>query len=250
LNKKKNIYFNNKDNNSNNNSKICYTDRNTNINNNSKIINTEPNNPQKYINNNNNESNQSNNKLNVIKLPSKKIKEKITQKIIFPENGASSIERKRGKYICKKNLIKSNSNKAKFIPNRLSPQPKDIILKKFILSKSKIKKKNNILNNSNGLCKSSEKNVFKKTPMKASISQNTIKKKFIGLNSEKSIFINKKRTHNYITNPNNSTNIANNESICNSTNNNITMTNRTITSARNYIPPFNKISYIYQKKIK
>ena len=250
LNKKKNIYFNNKDNNSNNNSKICYTDRNTNINNNSKIMNTEPNNPQKYINNNNNESNQSNNKLNVIKLPSKKIKEKITQKIIFPENGASSTGRKSGKYICKKNLIKSNSNKAKFIPNRLSPQPKDIILKKFILSKSKIKKKNNILNNSNGLCKSSEKNVFKKTPMKASISQNTIKKKFIGLNSEKSIFINKKRTHNYITNPNNSTNIANNESICNSTNNNITMTNRTITSARNYIPPFNKISYIYQKKIK
>ena len=48
-------------------------------------------------------------------------------------------------------------------------------------------KKNNELNNSI-ISKSLEKNINKKYPLKCSISQNPIKKKFIGLNSAKSIF--------------------------------------------------------------
>ncbi len=258
--KKIKIYYNNNSNSNNNNSKVCYTDRNTNINNNSKIIKTEPNNPQnqKYMYNNNYnynnsiENNQSNNKLNVIQLPSKKIKEKVSKKIILPENGAASTGG-TGKYISKKNLIKSNSNKAKFIPSRLSPQPKDIILKKCVISKSKNKKKNNGFNNGFGSTKSSEKNVFQKHPLKGSISQNAIKKKFIGLNSAKSIFINKNNIPNYVTNLNNSTNNANNENISSIVNNNsICMTDRdrTFTNTKNSNPPFNKISYIYQKKLK
>ena len=252
FNKKIKIYNNNNINNN-----ICYTDR---INNN-KVNKTEPNNSQnqKYIYTNDNENNQSNNKLNVIQLPSKKIKDKINKKIIFPENGASTTGSTGGKYIIKKNLIKSNSNKAKYIPYRQSPQPKDIILKKFVLSKSKTKKKNNGLNN--GSSKSSEKNVFKKRPLKGSISQNTIKKKFIGLNSAKSIFINKKNTqNNFLGNINNSTNnainenyninmsINNNVNINNNMNNNC-MTDRAATT-KNSNPPYNKISYIYQKKFK
>ena len=133
------------------------------------------------------------------------------------------------KYI-KKNLIKSNSNKNKYIPNRLSPLPKDVILKKFALSKSKIKK--NIGLNNGITSKSSDKNIFKKhPPLKGSISQNPIKKKYIGINSAKSFFVNKKNTQNNI-NKNNSSYNEYNEGL---NNKNICMTDRAIVS-KNIIP--------------
>ena len=252
FNKKINVYNNNNYGyNNSNSSKFCFTERNN------KIIKTEPNSYiqyQKFHYKNDanaydtNESNNSNNKLNIIQLPTKKIKEKINKKIIIPENGASSTSA-GGKYILKKNIIKSNSNsnssKNKPIPYRLSPQPKDIILRKFALFKNKSKKKNGI---NNGItCKSSEKNVFKKQPLK-SISQNAIKKKFIGLNSAKSIFLNKtnfnnKNTQkNYINNLNNSNNSGGNDysSSC--------ITDRV--NNKNFVPLNNRISYIYQKKFK
>ena len=235
INKKIKIYYNNND----KNNKVCYTDRNN------KIIKTEPNKQQQNKNevNNENDNSQNNNKLNIIQLPSKKIKEKIIKKIIFPENGAVAVSSATdsNKYI-KKNLIKSNSNKNKYIPNRLSPLPKDVILKKFALSKSKIKK--NIGLNNGITSKSSDKNIFKKhPPLKGSISQNPIKKKYIGINSAKSFFVNKKNTQNNI-NKNNSSYNEYNEGL---NNKNICMTDRAIVS-KNIIPK-NKISYIYQKKI-
>ena len=238
LNKKIKIYYNN---NNEKRNKICYTDRNN------KIIKTEPNKPQQNKNevNNENDNSQNNNKLNIIQLPSKKIKEKIVKKIIFPENGAvaASSGNESNKYI-KKNLIKSNSNKTKYIPNRLSPQPKDIILKKFALSKSKIKKSIGL---NNGITsKSSDKNIFQNhPPLKGSISQNPIKKKYIGINSAKSFFINKKNTQNNFIKNNSSYN-ENNEGF---NNKNVCMTDRTI-MGKNIILKNNKISYIYQKKIK
>ena len=243
FNKKIKIYYNN---NYNKNKNICYTDRNNN-----KIVKTEPNYQQNeklnynYKNDNSNEKDNSinlNNKLNIIQLPSKKIKDKINKKIIFPENGAVSTGTGSGKYIIKKSFIKSSSNKNKNIPHKFSPQPKDIILKKFALSKSKLKKKNEI-NNGITTSKSSEKNVFKKYPFKSSISQNPIKKKYIGINSAKSIFINKKIATNNLIN-NNSNNNGYNEIY-----NNICMTDRVVNN-KNNISGNNKISYIYQKKLK
>ena len=249
LNKKIKIYYNN--NYGINNNKICYTDRN----NNDKINKTEPNNQQNqkyhYKNEKNNEIENTpiNSKLNIIQVPSRKIKDKINKKIIFPENGGASAGGGAGKYILKKNLIKSNSNKTKYIPYKLttpSPQPKDIIMKKYILSKNRTKKKNDI---NNGITsKSSDKSVFQKHPLKGSISQNAIKKKFIGLSSAKSIFINKKNTqnnfNNNINNINNSTNSA-----CNDIYNNNCITDRSINNNKNFLPKNNKISYIYKKKI-
>ena len=244
INKKIKIYYNN--NYGINNSKICYTDRS-----NDKITKTEPNNQpnQKYHYKNeiNNELEKSpnSNKLNIIQVPSRRIKDKINKKIIFPENGAASTGGVTGKYIINKNLIKSNSNKAKYIPYKLSPQPKDIIMKKFVLSKTKTKKKNEL---NNGITsKSSEKSVFKKRPLKGSISQNAIKKKFIGLNSAKSIFMNNKNTQNNIFN-NNNNNISNNSGYNDNYNNNC-ITDRAINNKNILIPPNNKISYIYKKKI-
>ena len=243
LQKKIKIYYNN---NYGKNKNICYTDRSNN-----KIVKTEPNAQlsQKYnvINKNDTTNEIDNNinpntKLNIIQLPSKKIKDKITKKIILPENGAVSTGTGSGKYIIKKSLIKSSSNKNKNIPFKFSPQPKDIILKKFALSKSKLKKKNET--NNGNTSKSSEKNDFKKPPLKGSISQNAIKKKYIGINSAKSIFINKKNTQNNFSN-NNSNNSRCNESY----NNNVCMTDRVV-SNKNYIPGNSKIRYIYQKKIK
>ena len=242
--KKIKIYYNN---NFGKNKNICYTDRNNN-----KIVKTEPNIQlsQKYNIINKNETTDEidnninhNTKLNIIQLPSKKIKDKITKKIIFPENGAVSVGTASGKYIIKKSLIKSNSNKNKNIPNNFFPHSKDIILKKFALSKSKLKKKNETGNSV--ASKSSEKNNdLKKHPLKGSINQNAIKKKYIGINSAKSIFINKKNTQN------NFNNINFNNSRCNeSYNNNVCMTDRVV-SNKNYIPGNSKIRYIYQKKIK
>ena len=242
LNKKIKIYNNN---NGLNNNKICITDRN----NSNKIIKTEPNIPQiqkyHYKNEINNEidNNQNNFKLNIIQLPSKKIKEKINKKIIIPENGGTSEgnSSSTGKINIKKNIIKSNTNRTKYIPYRLSPKPKDIILKKFVLSKSKTKKKNGL----NGIASTSyEKNLIKKHPLKGSISQNAIKKKYIGINSAKSIFSNKKKTQNNLVHNNSINNSGYNDNYANNC-----MTDRMI-SSKNYFPQNNNISYIYQKKFK
>ena len=245
INKKINIYNNN--NSRINSSKICFTDRNKKIikieQNNSNNSNQSPNcfnkNELFTESNNSNRINNSN-KLNVIQLPTKKIKEKITKKIVFPENGASNSSAS-GKYIIKKNMVKSssNSNKNRYIPFKFSPQPKDIIIKKLVLSKNKNKKRNGI----NGITsKSSERNILSKRPFKGSISQNAIKKKYIGLNSAKSIFMNKNKNTqiNYLNNMNNFNNNSYNEIYHNCA----TERNNT----KNIITPYNKISYIYQKK--
>ena len=69
-----------------------------------------------------------------------------------------------------------------------------------------------------------------------------LKKKYIGLNSAKSIFLNKaKNTQiNYMNNMNNFNNNSYNEAYHNC------VTERGNT--KNIITPYNKISYIYQKK--
>ena len=248
INKKINIY-NNNNNLGMNNPKICFTDRNKKIikieqNNSSNNSNQNPNYFKKneiFIESNNQNLNSNTNKLNVIQLPTKKIKEKTSKKIIFPENGASSSSAS-GKYIIKKNLVKSssNSNKNRYIPFKFSPQPKDIVIKKLVLSKNKNNKKRNGINGITS--KSSERNIFSKRPLKGSISQNAIKKKYIGLNSAKSIFLNKaKNTQiNYMNNMNNFNNNSYNEAYHNC------VTERGNT--KNIITPYNKISYIYQKK--
>jgi hypothetical protein len=179
-----------------------------------------------------------NNKLNVIQLPTKKIKKKVNKKIIFPENGALN-SNASGKYIIKINLVKSssNSNKNRYIPFKFSPQPKDIVIKKLVLPKNKNKNRNGI----NGITsKSSERNIFKR-PLKGSISQNAIKKKYIGLNSAKSIFLNKNKNNQI--NMNNMNNFSNN-SYNEMYHNCVTERGNT----KNIISPYNKITYIYQKK--
>jgi hypothetical protein len=244
INKKINIY--NKNNNpGTNNSKICFTERNKKIVKIEKNISNNNPNPNCFnkneilIESNNSNRNNNINKLNVIQLPTKKIKEKINKKVIFPENGASSSSAS-GKYIIKKNLVKSssNSNKNRYIPFKFSPQPKDIVIKKLVLPKNKNKNRNGI----NGITsKSSERNIFKR-PLKGSISQNAIKKKYIGLNSAKSIFLNKNKNTqiNYMNNMNNYNNNSYNEIYHNC------VTERG--NNKNIITPYNKISYIYQKK--
>ena len=245
INKKINI-CNNNNNLRMNNPKICFTDRNkkiVKIECNTSSNNQNPNSFNKneiFIESNNQNRFNNANKLNVIQLPTKKIKEKTNKKIIFPENGASSSSAS-GKYIIKKNLIKSssNSNKNRYIPLKLSPQPKDIVIKKLVLSKNKNNKKNGI----NGVAsKSSERNIFSKRLLKGSIIQNAIKKKYIGLNSAKSIFLNKNKNTqiNYMNNMNNYNNNSYNEIYHNC------VTERG--NNKNIITPYNKISYIYQKK--
>ena len=245
INKKINI-CNNNNNLRMNNPKICFTDRNkkiVKIECNTSSSNQNPNSFNKneiFIESNNPNRFNNANKLNVIQLPTKKIKEKTNKKIIFPENGASSSSAS-GKYIIKKNLIKSssNSNKNRYILLKLSPQPKDIVIKKLVLSKNKNNKKNGI----NGVAsKSSERNIFSKRLLKGSIIQNAIKKKYIGLNSAKSIFLNKNKNTqiNYMNNMNNYNNNSYNEIYHNC------VTERG--NNKNIITPYNKISYIYQKK--
>jgi hypothetical protein len=245
INKKINIY-NNNNNLGINNSKICNTDRNK------KIIKIEQNNSNNNQNpncfkkneilielNNSIRSNKDN-KLNVIQLPTKKVKEKANKKLIFPENGAINTSAS-GKYIIKKNLVKSssNSNKNRYIPIKFSPQPREIVIKKLVLSKNKAKKRNGI----NGITsKSSERNILSKRPLKGSISQNAIKKKYIGLNSAKSIFMNKNK-NTQINHMNNKINF-NNNSYNEINHNSINERGNT----KNIISPYNKISFIYQKK--
>ena len=189
-----------------------------------------------YQNNHNHHGN-NNTKLNVIQLPTKKIKDKINKKIIIQENGASIISSNSNpKYVLKKNLVTTSLSKKKYFPNRCSPEPNDIILKKFLISKSKSKKKNMI--NIPPLSKSSEKGAVKKNHLfKSIINQNAVRKKYIGINSAKSIFAQKKNTQNNILN--NLTN-SNNDIYCN---NCLTERKYTLNNQNE------KVSYIYQKKL-
>ena len=202
------------------------TEPNSNINKESSIRNYF-----EYQNNHNHSNKNNNTKLNVIQLPTKKIS---TNKIIIKENGASiSSSNSHPKYDIKKNLISSSLNKKKYFPNRYSPQPNEILFKKFLILKSKSKKKN--LANYPPLSKSSEKGVTKKNHLfKSIINQNAIKKKYIGINSAKSIFAEKKNTQN-----NNLIN-SNNDIYYNNcmTERKFTLTNQN-----------EKVSYIYQKKL-
>ena len=243
--KKKNIFISQNNANSNENS---YMHDRTNL---MKNLKTEPNknnmnndnNIRNYFEYQNNHNHQSNNntKLNVIQLPTKKIKDKVSKKIIIQENGASiNTSNSNPKYAFKKNLITTSLNKTKYFPHRYSPQPNqpnDIILKQFLISKSKSKKKNWI--NYPLLSKSSEKGVCKKNNLfKSIINQNAVKKKYIGINSAKSIFTQKKNTQN--NNLNNSIN-SNNDTYYN--NNCLTERKYTLNNQNE------KISYIYQKKL-
>ena len=205
------------------------TEPNSNINKESSIRNYF-----EYQNNNNHSNKNNNTKLNVIQLPTKKIS---TNKIIIKENGASiSSSNSNPKYDIKKNLISSSLNKKKYFPNRYSPQPNEILFKKFLILKSKSKKKN--LANYPPLSKSSEKGVTKKNHLfKSIINQNAIKKKYIGINSAKSIFAEKKNTQN-----NNLNNLINS--------NNDIYYNNCMTERKFTLTNQNeKVSYIYQKKL-
>ena len=205
------------------------TEPNSNINKESSIRNYF-----EYQNNHNHSNKNNNTKLNVIQLPTKKIS---TNKIIIKENGASiSSSNSNPKYDIKKNLISSSLNKKKYFPNRYSPQPNEILFKKFLILKSKSKKKN--LANYPPLSKSSEKGVTKKNHLfKSIINQNAIKKKYIGINSAKSIFAEKKNTQN-----NNLNNLINS--------NNDIYYNNCMTERKFTLTNQNeKVSYIYQKKL-
>ena len=193
---------------------------------NNKNLKTEPNNSSndkniiynylEYPSTHNNTS-----KLNVIQLPTKKAKEKTNKKIIIPENGASSND----KNIVIKNIKKNNNY------HRYSPQPKDVLFQKYLITKNNLKNKNWI--NFNTL-ESAEKGVIKKSLTKV-INQNTFKKKIV--NSAKSIFIQKKNTqnnflNNYIKNVNQSYN------------------NNSMTERKNKLNNSNdKVTYIYKKKL-
>ena len=235
---------NNLDNNSNNSPKGDYfTDRNT-IN---KNIKTEPTNNINIINNeriiqnyleyqNNLNKYHNYTKLNVIQLPTKKIKEKISKRIIIPENGATSksISNSNDKYIIKKNLVTQSINRPRYIPYRLSPQPK--VPKKYLITKDKPKRNNEINYETNS--KSLEKGVFKRNLLKGVINQNALRKKYIGvINSAKSIFIKKNNLRN--NNLNNSVNSSNNEIYY----------NNCMTERKNTLNASDKISYIYKKKL-
>ena len=238
-----NINNNNPINNSNNSQKgECITDRNTN----NKNIKTEPNNIN-IINNEhnihnyleyNNKLNKYQNyytKLNVIQLPKKKnIKEKISKKIIIPENGATkNTSNSNDKYILKKNLVIQNINRERYIPYRLSPQPN--IPKKYLITKNKQIKNNEI--NNDTTTKSLEKGIFKRYLLKGVINQNAfIKKKIGNTNSAKSIFIKNNNTKN--NSLNNSVIIRNNEIYC----------DNYMTERKNTLNNSNA-SYIYKKKL-
>ena len=238
-----NINNNNPINNSNNSQKgECITDRNTN----NKNIKTEPNNINiinnehiihNYLEYNNNLNKYQNyyTKLNVIQLPKKKnIKEKISKKIIIPENGATkNTSNSNDKYILKKNLVIQNINRERYIPYRLSPQPN--IPKKYLITKNKQIKNNEI--NNDTTTKSLEKGIFKRYLLKGVINQNAFIKKQIGnTNSAKSIFIKNNNTKN--NSLNNSVIIRNNEIYCD---NYMTERKNTLNNS--------KASYIYKKKL-
>ena len=173
--------------------------------------------------------------MNVIQLPKKKnIKEKISKKIIIPENGATkNTSNSNDKYILKKNLVIQNINRERYIPYRLSSQPN--IPKKYLITKNKQIKNNEI--NNDTTTKSLEKGIFKRYLLKGVINQNAfIKKKIENTNSAKSIFIKNNNTKN--NSLNNSVNIRNNEIYCD---NYMTERKNTLNNS--------KASYIYKKKL-
>ena len=206
----------------NNISKNIKTEANNTINNKNIIYNY-----LEYSSSNNNIS-----KLNVIQLPTKKIKQKVSKKIIIPENGASSNSCQ--KYIHKKNSVINKLSQGNNYPHRFSPLPKDITLKKYVVSKSNSKNKNNV--NSSTTSKSTEKGTFKKQTLKGIINQSTFKKKFIGINSARSIFVQKKNSQN------------DNLNIC-VNNINDSHYNNCLTERKNSLNQNDKVSYIYKKKI-
>jgi len=236
-----NIINNNSNNNINSNTQkgMGYSsDRNNFI----KIMKTEPNNItlknndnviRNYLEYKNDHNNLT--KLNVIQLPKKKTKEKNNKKIIIQENGASA-SNPNDKYIINKNLIANCLNKTKYISKKYSPQPNDIMLKNFLLQKNKSKKKNGI--NYGVTSISSEKTTLKKNQIKISINQNTMKKKYIGINSAKSIFDPKKNIKN---NNNNNNEIYYNNFLTERKN---TLNNQSNNNSNN-----NNVSYIYKKKL-
>ena len=197
---------------------ICLTEKEN------KIIKTEPNhNNITQIKDNNIKGREINYKLSVIQLPSKKIKEPISKKIAVTVNGALPNPKNNN------NIVLSTSSKKNESHIRLSPTPNNIFLKKFILSKSKSKNKNegNGYNMTGKGMKSNGKILSNKTGLKSSISQNTIKKKYIGFNSSKCVFTD------------NNKNITNNKLDC------LVNSDRKPT-----LPITSKINYIYQKKQK
>ena len=239
--KKINIQINNMNNNTSN---SHITERNNQI----KNLKTEPNNNvhinndkiiQNYLEYHGNHPN--NTKLNVIKLPSKKIKDKANKKIVIPENGASynSISHSNDKYVIKKNYLAFNFNKTRYEPKRLSPQIKDFMQKKFLILKSRSSKKKEGVNFSTTSA-SSEKATMKKHHLKCIINQNTLKKKYIGINSTKDIFVPKKNMKNIFMN---NVMISSNNEIYGNNNNCLTERKNTLNS------PSDKISYIYKKKL-
>ena len=244
--KKINIQMNNNINNNKSANNAHVSDRNNPI----KNLKTEPNNIvlinnerviQNYLEYHSNHQN--NTKLNVIKLPSKKIKDKSNKKIIIPENGASynSISHSNDKYIVKKNYIANNLNRTKYEYKRFSPQIKDFMQKKFLILKSRSKKNNGINFNFSTTSASSEKATMRKNHLKCAINQNTLKKKYIGINSTKDIFVPKKNMKSIFVN---NVMISSSNDTYNN-NNNICLTERKNTMNT----PNNKISYIYKKKL-
>ena len=71
-------------------------------------------------------------------------------------------------------------------------QIKDFMQKKFLILKSRSKKNNGINFNFSTTSASSEKATMRKNHLKCAINQNTLKKKYIGINSTKDIFVPKK----------------------------------------------------------
>ena len=87
----------------------------------------------------------------------------------------------------------SNSKNNRYIPFKLSPQPRDNNSKWLIISKNKSKEKK--WNKRKGIAsKFSERNKISKPPLKGGLlNKNAFNKEYIGLNSAKSIFMNKNK---------------------------------------------------------
>ena len=179
------------------------------------ILKTEPNNTN---NNNFCYEKAKLNKLNVIKLPNKRIKEKINKKILIPENGYTLLNKKKANSLEKAVYQKNFKN----LYLRYSPN-KNIMFKKYPISKGKLKKNLELTNRL--ISKSFEKNSnIKKNQLKELISHSQEKKySFKGLLRDSPIL--KKQTNL------NNLNIANTKNNC-------------------CDKVTDKYNYIYKKKIK
>ena len=193
-----------------------------------KIIKTEPNINNSTQKNENDTRCGINYKLNVIQLPSKKIKEPLSKKITVPANGASPNPKNYMNITYSTGKNNTNNNNTHM---RLSPQAKNVFFKKFALFKSNSKNKKNDGNGYNMSVKgtkSNDKIILNKAGLKLSISQNAVKKKYVGFNSSKCVFIG-----------NNNMNLANNKLSCSGN-----------SDRKPTLPQTSKINYIYQKKQK